>query len=237
MNELLNQAQQLGIKIHLQDGQVKITLPWPLEATPEPARITLDELRRRQDEVIVALDPRQDEYWQNVLANTRHLLDGKQRPMRVLHGILKLLKIYGAYLNRDGNTLILWQGVCPETEWSECQAQINTKQLDWVLKLSVMGAAREYVDLSEECPKEWIDEILGKHGARIASLRAELMGKERCFELADSRKYYLVPCKTGQNRLELTPEEYVIVTEAQDSGMLPAGPEGAWLWIKEEVAI
>lgn len=238
MNEvakLLAEAQKMGIKIHLQDGQVKITLPWPLESTTDEARVVLGQLRRRQDEVIVALDPRQEEYWQNVLANTYHLLDPKRRPMRVLHGILKLLKVYGAYLGRDGNTLMLQQGVCPDTEWNECQAQIDTEQLEWLLKLSVMGYAREYVDLADECPKEWIDEILGKHGARIAELRAaiieEMLEKNQrngiYFEVGAGQKYCLVPCKTSRKLTEVTPEEYVLVSEAQEAGMLPPGPDGA----------
>jgi hypothetical protein len=60
-----------------------------------------------------------------------------------------------------------------------------------------------------------------------------LGGKEHCFEQSDGRRYWLVPCKTGQQRIEITPEEYAIIAEAQDNGMLPAGPEGAWKWIKE----
>ncbi len=237
MTDLLNQANQLGIKVYLQDGQVKITLPWSLGSIPEFARDVLGELRKRQAEVLAALDPDQHKYWEALLDNTYHLLDPQRQPMRELHEILKKLKSLGATLTRQGNTLQLTQGTCPWVDWNKYQYDMINYygQLDWVLKLSVMGAAREYVDLADECPAEWIDEILGKHGARIAALRAELMGKEHCFELPDGRRYCLVPCKTGQQRIEITPEEAVIIAEAQDSGMLRTEPDGAWLWIRNEV--
>ena len=241
MNDILAQAQDIGIQIYLQDGQVKITLPWPtLDSIPEPARYVLGELRKRQSEVLAALDPDQARYWTAVLENAKHLrapVNGKFEPMTALREVLLELQHKGAYLARVGNTLVLEQGSCPWEVYNYCQVSMAHMfgQLDWLLKLSIMGAAREYVDLASECPKEWIDEILGKHGARIASLRAELIGKERCFELPDGRRYWLVPCKTGRARTEITPEEAVIIAEAQDGGMLPTGPEGAWLWIKETV--
>jgi hypothetical protein len=230
ITDILSQAQQLGIQIYIQDGQVKITLPWlTLDSIPEAARFVLGELRKRQAEVLAHLDPRQAEYWQNVLENAKHLRDPQRQPMTALREILLELRHKGAYLARVGNTLRLEQGGCPWEVWNYCQASMSHMfgQLDWLLKLSVMGAAREYVDLAAELPEEWIADILGKHAARIRELRAELMEKERCFELADGRRYYLVPCKTGQSRTELTPEEYVLITEAQDCGMLPQGPEGA----------
>ena len=70
MNDLLNQANQLGIKIYIDNGQVKITIPWPLESTPEPARFVLGERRRRQGELLAALDPDQQKYWKALLDNT-----------------------------------------------------------------------------------------------------------------------------------------------------------------------
>lgn len=240
MNDLLSQAQQLGIKIYIDNGQVKITLPWPLESIPGPARLVLRELRKRQAEVLAALDPDQAPYWTAVLDNTKHLRapkDGTFEPMTALREVLLELQHKGAYLARVGNTLVLEQGSCPWEVYNYCQASMAHMfgQLDWVLKLSVMGAAREYVDLAPACPEEWIADILGKHGARIAEFRAELMGKERCFELPDGKRYFLVSCKTGHSRTEITPEEYVIIAEAQDSGLLTTEPEGAWHWIKEEL--
>lgn len=241
ITNLISQAQQLGIQIYLDNNQVKITLPWPtIDSIPEFARYILAELRNRQAEVLAHLDPRQAEYWQAVLDNTKHLrapINGKFEPMTALREMLLELRHKGAYLARVGNTLRLEQGGCPWEVWNYCQASMSPyfSQLDWLLKLSVMGAAREYVDLASECPEEWISEVLGKHGGWISGLRAEIQTSGRCFSLPDGRKYYLVPCKTGQNRIEITPEEYVIIAEAQDCGMLPAGPEGAWLWIKETV--
>lgn len=238
ITDLLSQAQALDIKIYLDNGQVKIALPWPLDSIPEFARYVLGELRKRQAEVLAALDPDQARYWTAVLDNTKHLrapVNGKFEPMTALREVLLELRHKGAYLAKEERTLVLKQGACPWEVYNYCQASMAHmfSQLDWVLKLSVLGAAREYVDLVSECPEEWISEVLGKHSARIAELRAELMGKERCFELADGRRYYLVPGKTGQARIEITPEENTIIAEAQDCGMLPAGSEGAWKWIKE----
>lgn len=240
MNDLLRQAQQLGIKIYIDNGQVKITLPWPLESAPETARQVLAQLRTRQTEVLTALDPAQAKHWEAMLANTKHLrapVNGRFEPMTALHGILLELSRKGAYLTREERTLRLIQGTVSGMVWEHLQASIApyTEQLNWVLRLSVMGAAREYVNLAPACPKEWIADILGKHGARIAEFRGELMGKERCFELPDGRRYWLVPCKTGRERTEITPEEAVIIAEAQDSGLLTTEPEGAWHWIKEEL--
>ncbi len=235
---LITHAQQMGVKIYTENAQIKLDMPWPIDSIPDPVRCLLRELKGRQAEVLVYLDPDQQRYWEALLTNTRHLRapkDGSFVPMTDLHQALSKLREYGAYLTKGKRSLKLEQGQIPWPEWNKYLADMSpmSEQLNWVLKLSLLGAAREYVDLAAECPKEWIDKIMGKHSARIAELRAGLMGKERCFELPDGRRYYLVPCKTGQQRTEITPEECTIIAEAQDCRMLPPGPGGAWLWIKE----
>lgn len=98
-----------------------------------------------------------------------------------------------------------------------------------------MGAATDYVDLGVELPKEWVDDVLGKQGARVEELRRavieEILKKNQCRGLCFKTKdgvYCLVPCKTGRpDATELTPEEVVLVAEAQDAGLLPAAQEGA----------
>lgn len=243
---LLSQAQACGIQIYIQGGQVQVSIPWPsFDLVPEPARYLLRELRGRQAEIIAVLDPAQQEYWHNVLTNAYFLRDPQHRPMRELHAILEQLRALGATLAPDERTLRLRQGAVPWTEWNKHQYQLVTThyayQLEWLLKLSIMGYARDYVDLASECPEEWIDDVLGKHGARIAALRADIIAQMAeknqpdglCFERADGGRWFLVPCKTGRSRIEITPEESVVIAEAQDKGDLPAGEAGAWMWVKE----
>ncbi|WP_134212182.1 hypothetical protein [Pelotomaculum propionicicum] len=198
----------------------------------------------------------QDQYWNAVLTNAYFLRypagGGRFEPMRPLYEVLEKLKLAGAGLARVEEQvgrgrivrLKLEQGSVPEAEWNRIRAEELPRfkdQLRWLFTLSVMGAAAEYVDLGVELPAEWVGDVLGKHGSRIAELRediiAEMVEKRRrsglCFRLKDGRIYCLVPCKTGRRVAggrvitELTPEEAVIVAEAQETGLLPAGTDGA----------
>ncbi|NLI11161.1 MAG: hypothetical protein GX425_00715 [Peptococcaceae bacterium] len=209
----------------------------------------------------VALTPEeQEKYWNAVLTNAYFLRypagGGRFEPMRPLYEVLEKLKLAGAGLAKVEEQvgrgrivrLKLEQGSVPEAEWNRIRAEELPRfkdQLRWLFTLSVMGAAAEYVDLGVELPEEWIGDVLGKHGGRIAGLRediiAEMVEKRRrsglCFKVDDGpgagQVYCLVPCKTGRRVAggrvitELTPEEAVIVAEAQEAGLLPAGTDGA----------
>lgn len=224
-----------------------------------------------------------DKYWQSVLTNAYFLRypagEGKFEPLRPLYDVLNKLKSLGAGLaiveekvGRRGRVmrLKLEQSTISNEDWKRIRAEElpgYREQLRWLFTLSVMGAAAEYVDLGVDFPREWIEDNLGKHGARIADLRREVLeemvermvrGKSGrvCFEVdgeasgagdSDSdgarvvsgedkgykKVYCLVPGKTGCREIggravvELTPEEVVLVAEAQAAGMLAPGPEGA----------
>lgn len=209
---------------------------------------------------IIALDQTtQEQYWRSVLTNAYFLRFpigvGKFELIRELYDILEKLHGAGAGLarveeqprmGRRGRVarLKLEQGGVPDAEWARIRAEELPKhkdQLRWLFTLSVMGAAKEYIDLAAELPAEWVGDVLGKHGSRIAEMReqiiVEMIGKDRrsglCFKVDDEKIYRLVPCKTGHRMsggltaTELTPEEAVIVAEAQDAGLLPGGVEGA----------
>jgi len=213
----------------------------------------------------------QDQYWKSVLTNAYFLrcpardAAGNRSfiPMRSLYEVLERLQQGGAGLarveeqprpgilglRRPGkiSRLKLEQGVVPQAEWNRIRAEELPKhkdQLRWLFTLSVMGAAVEYVDLGAELPREWMEDALGKHGARIGDLRREVLeemvdrlaaGKSGrvCFEVGDCKIYCLVPGKTGMRMaggrpvVELTPEEAVLVAEAQEAGLLAAGAKGA----------
>ncbi len=223
-----------------------------------------------------------DKYWQSVLTNAYFLRypagEGKFEPLRPLYDVLNKLKSLGAGLaiveekvGRRGRVmrLKLEQSTISNEDWKRIRAEElpgYREQLRWLFTLSVMGAAAEYVDLGVDFPREWIEDNLGKHGARIADLRREVLeemvermvrGKSGrvCFEVDDwvgagdsdgtgvvsgddkgkgyKKVYCLVPGKTGCREIggravvELTPEEVVLVAEAQAAGMLAPGPEGA----------
>jgi len=247
ITNLLTQAQQLGINVYLKNGQVKVDIPWLIDYIPDEARYVLGELRGRQAEVLATLDTDQERYWRTVLTNAYYLRypkNGEFESMRELHGVLQKLRELGASLERVESrfergkiySFNLRMGSMQWADWNWYQAMVlprYNEQLDWLLKISVMGAARGYVDLGIELPEEWIIETLGKFGARIAQLREAVIGeiqdraKGICFKVDDGRIYSLVPGKTGRRITELTPEEAVIVAEAQDTGMLEPGPEGA----------
>jgi len=202
-----------------------------------------------------------EKYWNAVLTNAYFLLypgpDGRYESMKPLYDILENLKCLGAGLaiveevtgRGKIRRLKLERGSVPESEWNRIRVEQLPRYKDrlrWLFTLSVMGAAAEYTDLAAELPPEWVDDVLGKHGARIAELRRavieEMIEREAesgkpsrglYFEIEDGRVYCLVPYKTGRrtagNRVitELTPEEAVIVAEAQEAGLLPAGVESA----------
>lgn len=247
---LITQLQKSGVRIYAQDGQLKLDMPWPIDSIPDPVRDLLRELKGQQAEVLAYLDPEQEQYWQTVLNNAYFLYypkgNGEFEPLRPLHGILQNLKILGARLSKvesrfEQGKIIrfrLGMGNMPWPEWNMYQAEAIPRfenQLRWLLTLSVIGTAREYIDLGVDFPPEWIETTLGKHGARIAELRVkiieEMLKKNQrnglCFKTGPEQKYFLVPCKSGRKATELTPEEYYLVAEAQDAGMLPPGPEGA----------
>jgi hypothetical protein len=253
MSEIANlviQAQNMGVKIYLQGSQLKLDMPWSIGSIPDPVRYILAELKKRQGEVLAYLDPEQEKHWQAVLTNSYFLYypkgNGEFEPLRPLHDILEQLKSQGARLSKmvsrfDQGKIIklkLEMGSIPWPDWNMIQAEVLPKywdQLTWLLTLSAMGAAREYVDLAVDFPPEWIGDTLGKHAARIAELRREIIEEmaeknQRSglyFEVGPGQKYCLVPCKTGRKLTEVTPEEYILVAEAQEAGMLPPGPEGA----------
>ncbi|NTW04557.1 MAG: hypothetical protein HGA27_00380 [Peptococcaceae bacterium] len=52
MNNLIAQANSIGIKIYVQDGQLKIDLPYPLTQVPEHGRIVLSELKAKKAELM-----------------------------------------------------------------------------------------------------------------------------------------------------------------------------------------
>lgn len=247
---LITQAQGMGVKIYLQNGQLKLDMPWPIGSIPDPVRYILGELKKRQAEVLAYLDPDQEQRWQTVLTNAYFLWapvgEGKFEPLRPLHGLLEKLKHQGARLSKmvsrfDQGKIIklkLEMGNMPWPEWNMAQAvvlPVYEDKLNWLLTLSAMGAAKDYVDLAVDFPEEWITESLGKHGTRITGLRVaiieEMIEKDQhhgvYFEVSPGQVYCLVPCKTGRKLTEITPEEAVLVTEAQEAGMIPPGPEGA----------
>jgi hypothetical protein len=244
ITELLEQAKEMGIKVYLQGDQVKVGLPCQIDDAPKLDRLVLNQLRARLDEVWYHLDPEQPKRWDTVLTNTFHLKfpnKGTFEWMTTLNGILQKARKAGATLTKHKHTLQLHQGACPWEKWNAYQVEMlpYMAQLEWALKLSAMGAAREYVDLADEVPEEWIAEMLGKHSARIATHRDELIRdvterglNKLSFKRQDGSIYYQVPGKTGQARTELTPEEVVLIGEAQDSGMLPQGEAGAWQWVR-----
>lgn len=51
----------MGIKIYLQNGQLKLDMPWTVESIPDPARYILRELKRRQAEVLAHLEKQKAE--------------------------------------------------------------------------------------------------------------------------------------------------------------------------------
>ena len=244
ITELLAQAMEMGIKVSLQGDQVKVSLPWQIDDAPKLERLVLNQLRARQADICYHLDPEQPKRWSTVLTNTFNLKfpnKGSFEHMTTLHKHLLELKQAGAVLTKQGHTFQLHQGACPWETWNSHQVDMMAYwgQLEWVLKLSVMGAAREYVNLVDEVPEAWIGEMLGKHSARIAALRGTIirdLAKQRlpaiCLKRCDGSIYYMVPSKTGQARTELTPEEMILIEEAQNSGMLPEGEAGAWQWIR-----
>lgn len=247
---LITHAQNMGVKIYLRDRQLKLDMPWPIESIPDPVRYVLGELKKRQAELLAYLDPDQEKYWQAVLTNAYFLHypkgNGEFEPLKPLHSTLEKLKHLGARLSKmvsrfDQGKIIrlqLEQGNVQWVDWNYIWVETLLKhrdQLNWLLTLSALGAARDYVDLGVDFPPEWIDGTLGKNGARIAELRAaiveEMIEKDRrrgiYFEVSPGQKYCLVPCKTGRKLTEITPEEAVLVAEAQEVGLLPPGPEGA----------
>jgi len=245
ITDLLNQAQAMGINIYLKDGQVKVDIPWPIEAIPDPARHILGELRSRQAEVLAALDIEHAELWRTVLTNAyylRHPKGGEFHSMRELHDILQKLQGLGARLERVESrfqkgkiySFNLRMGNMQWVDWNWYQAMVlprYNEQLDWLLRISVLGAARDYVDLGIELPEEWMQETLGKHGARIAQLRAQVIEamlerSRRIYFKTGDKILCLAPGKTGLGMTELTPEEAILIAEAQDTGMLKPGPEG-----------
>ena len=210
---------------------------------------------------IIALDQTtQEQYWRSVLTNAYFLRFpigvGKFELIRELYDILEKLHGAGAGLarveeqprmGRRGRVarLKLEQGGVPDAEWARIRAEELPRykdQLRWLFTLSVMGAAKEYIDLAAELPAEWVGDVLGKHGSRIAEMREQIIvemvekGRRLYFEVEDYKIYCLAPGKTGMRLaggvggrpvVELTPEEAVIVAEAQDAGLLPGGVEGA----------
>lgn len=146
--------------------------------------------------------------------------------------------------------LKLEQGRTPQAEWNRVRAKElpgYREQLRWLFTLSAMGAAAEYVDLGVELPAEWVDDTLKKYGQRIQELREAVIAvmidknKNLYFEIEGGGKTYcLAPGKTGRRRpggrpiVELTPEEAVLVAEAQEAGLLEPGvkaAQGALRWI------
>jgi len=253
IGDLINQAKNMGVKIYTQDNQLKVDMPWPVWNIPEPVRYILGELKKRQSEIQAYLseDPVQEEYWRNVLTNAYFLYypkgNGEYEPLRPLHDLLEKLKNWGAKLSRvesrfEQGKIVDLEILPGNIDWADWNYILVKKllhyreQLDWLLKISAMGVARDYVDLGVDFPPEWISDSLGKHAARIAELRRavieEMMEKNQCnglyFEIEGGRMYCLVPCKTGrQDVTELTPEEVMLVAEAQNTGLLPPGLEGA----------
>lgn len=227
----------------------------PASATPAAAPGTAAPAKGRAQNI--TLDKKtQDQYWESVLTNAYFLRypagGGRFEPMRQLYETLEKLKIAGAGLVRIEEQvrrgsiarLKLQQGSVPDGIWSDVRGKELPRykdQLRWLFTLSAMGAAAEYVDLAEELPAGWVDDVLGKYGTRIQELRVqvieEMIGKRQrsglCFNVDEEKIYCLVPCKTGRRIaggkviVELTPEEAVIVAEAQDAGLLPAREEGA----------
>lgn len=58
MNEIttvIAHAENMGIKIYLQGGNVMLDMPWSIPQTPDPARYILGQIKRRKTEVLVHL--------------------------------------------------------------------------------------------------------------------------------------------------------------------------------------
>ncbi|RJQ25549.1 MAG: hypothetical protein C4589_11165 [Peptococcaceae bacterium] len=242
ISNFITQAQQMGVKIYLQDGQLKLEMPWPIEAIPDPVRYILNELKKRQPEVLTYLGPDQEKYWEAVLTNAYFLHfpkgNGEFEPLRPLHGTLEKLKNIGARISKFERektvSLRLEQGSAPWIAWNHTRIELllnQKEQLNWLLALSAMGTARDYADLNVDLPPEWIEDTLGKHRARIAEFRAAIIKNKhnyRYFRVNSRHIYCLAPCKTGRRDVtELTPKEVVLVAEAQDAGMIPPGQDGA----------
>jgi hypothetical protein len=199
-------------------------------------------------------------YWQDVLINAFHLCypgpDGRYReydPLRPLYVMLSALREMGAGLVRvereDGTAYYkLVQGRVPAEEWEEIKTNQLSRyrdKLKWLFTVSALGVVRENVDLAVELPEEWVAETLGKYEGQVLALRMvvgsemakrKVLNRECCFRVGDGRVFYLVPFKTRLDRLEVTPEEVVLIREAQRAGLIGPGVEAARNALKRPAA-
>lgn len=51
--EIMGRAENMGIQIYYQDGQIKVEIPWQPGSIPDPARYILGELKSRRGELLV----------------------------------------------------------------------------------------------------------------------------------------------------------------------------------------
>ncbi len=192
----------------------------------------------------------ENRYWRDVLTNAYYLgypgPDGQYKecePLRPLYVVLSALREMGAGLikvkSESGAAHYkLVQGKIPADKWEEIKASLSEhrEKLKWLFAVSALGAVMENVDLAAELPREWMVETLGKYERQVLALRMAIgneltkrraLNREYYFRVGDGRVFYLVPFKTGQDRPEVTPEEVILVREAQRAGLIGPGVEAA----------
>lgn len=52
ISELLNTANEMGIHVFPQNGQIQLQMQWPINSLPDPVRQTLAEIKKRQGEIL-----------------------------------------------------------------------------------------------------------------------------------------------------------------------------------------
>lgn len=138
---LLTHAQALGINICLLDGQVQVTLPWPIDQAPDNARHLLADLREYRNDIHAMLeygtgaDYPKTEPWDTVLTNVRELYPWLIHDFRAIQRL-------GIAINAQGHRHRFEPGTFSESGLAHVTSTLYFRMVDWLVEEPLQGLLR-----------------------------------------------------------------------------------------------